>query len=94
MKRWEYKLAGYNKWKIVPDTVRWVIILGAWGYIFYLLFSSNIWGAVIWAILWVPIGFIVMMNVVGFLTLPLYALVGFFFRVNIEKDVLDQDQSD
>ena len=92
MRRWEGKLAGYNKWKVIPDTIRWIIILGAWGYIFYLIFNSDIWGSLVWAILWIPIGFIVLMNVVGFLTLPLYALTALFFKVNIEKDVLNQDE--
>ncbi len=58
--------------RTIADLSRWAVILGIWGVVTYLL-----WGlAWFWAAIWVVPGFIVIMNVVGFATLPIYHLVG------------------
>ena len=58
--------------KAVADLLRWALILGIWGAVTYFL-----WGvAWFWGAIWIVPGFILIMNVVGFATLPLYALVG------------------
>ena len=57
--------------KTVADGLRWIVILGLWGVVTYLL-----WGiAWYWAAIWAVPGFYLVMNLVGFATLPLYYLV-------------------
>ena len=58
--------------RTVADMLRWTLILGFWGVVTYLL-----WGiAWFWAVLWAFPGFLIVMNLVGFATLPIYYLVG------------------
>ena len=62
--------------KAVADLLRWALILGIWGAVTYFL-----WGvAWFWGAIWIVPGFILIMNVVGFATLPLYVLTGFSKR--------------
>ena len=102
MKKWEQKIANYQRWKIVPDIIRWTLIIGVLCVVFYLIYTSGIWGSIVWAILWIPIGFILLLNIIGFLTLPLYRLFVSMTRGSEEdfiQDFIDehkerQDQTD
>ena len=58
--------------KMLADSLRNGLILFIWGYVAYLLW--NIWW--VWAILWVIPGYILLLNLVGFATLPVYLLIG------------------
>ena len=55
------------------DVIREALILGIWAFVAYVLWG--IWW--VWAVLWVVPGYILVMNIVGFATLPLYALIGY-----------------
>ncbi len=90
MTSWERKVKAYQTWKIIPDIIRWVLILGVLGAVFYFILTADVWGAIVWAILWIPIGFILLINVIGFLTLPLYALLALIFKVNL-RDVIEKE---
>lgn len=52
--------------------LRWSLILGIWGVVAFLLWQV----AWFWAAIWVVPGLFIVMNVVGFATLPIYYLVG------------------
>ena len=85
MQRWERKLAVFSAWKMALDLLRWMIILGVWGLVFWKLLTDV---SLVWALIWLPLGFILVMNVVGFSTLPLYVLVARKFGPNI-KDIVN-----
>ena len=57
--------------KAVADTIRWTLILGIWGYVSFILWGVA-WG---WTLLWVVPGFFLLLNLVGFATLPIYFLI-------------------
>ncbi len=57
--------------RFLADTLRRGLILGIWGSVTYLLWS--VWW--VWAALWAIPGFIIILNVVGFATFPLYVLI-------------------
>ena len=57
--------------KALADLLRWALILGIWGAVTYILWEIG-W---VWAAIWVIPGFIVVLNIVGFATLPIYYLV-------------------
>ena len=54
------------------DAIRWALTLGIWGFATYLLWGIAWW----WAAIWITPGLIIVMNLVGFATLPVYALLG------------------
>lgn len=58
--------------KALADGLRWGLILGTWGIVAYVLWGIA-WG---WALLWAIPGFLILLNVFGFATLPLYVLIG------------------
>ena len=58
--------------KALADLLRWALILSIWGSVTYILWAFG-W---VWAARWVIPGFIIVLNIVGFATLPLYYLVG------------------
>ncbi len=56
----------------MADLLRCALIFGIWGAIAFLLWQV----AWFWAVIWIVPGLYVVMNVVGFATLPIYHLVG------------------
>ena len=58
--------------RTIADVIRWALILGIWGFVAYLLWGIAWW----WAAVWVVPGFVLVMNLVGFATLPVYGLLG------------------
>jgi hypothetical protein len=53
---------------VVADALRWTLILGAW-----LLISAVLWRrGWHWGALWLLPGFVLIMNIIGFLMVPLY----------------------
>jgi len=57
------------------DFLRWAIILAVWGLILVILFRNDThW---IWILAWAIGGLILVVNLVGFATLPLYAALGY-----------------
>ena len=57
--------------KTLADLLRWGLILGIWSLVTYLLWGIS-W---IWAVIWIVPGFILILNLVGFATLPIYAVI-------------------
>ena len=58
--------------RTIADMIRWALILGIWCVVGFLLWQV----AWFWAVIWVVPGLFIVMNVVGFATLPIYYLVG------------------
>ena len=52
------------------DGLRWILILFSWGLVAVLLF--NVWWPL--ALLWIVPGFMIMMNLVGYLMVPFYVV--------------------
>lgn len=75
--RWERNLTWQREAKGVLDFLRWIIILSVWGIVCLRLYETGHW---IWLTAWVPIGFILTVNVVGFATLPIYFLLAFVWH--------------
>ena len=70
--------------KTVADLLRWFLILFLWGAAAYLL-----WGiAWFWAVIWLVPGLYVVVNLVGFATLPLY----YFIRRGDFHQLLDESE--
>lgn len=58
--------------RTLADLIRWALILGIVAVVAFFLWQI----AWFWAVIWVVPGFYIVMNVVGFATLPIYYLVG------------------
>lgn len=60
--------------KLILDLLRWGLIVGSLA-----LSAMWLWGFAWWAAaVWLTVGFIILINVWGFATLPLYLLIGRF----------------
>ena len=66
------------------DMLRWALTLGLWGAVTYLLWG----GAWFWAVIWAVPGFYVLLNLVGFATLPIYYLLR---RGEVDQFLIDPD---
>ena len=58
--------------RTLADMLRWALILGIVGVVALLLWQI----AWFWAVIWIVPGLYIVMNVVGFATLPIYYFVG------------------
>ena len=57
--------------RTIADSLRWGLILGSWAFIGYILWSV----AWYWAAIWSLPGLYVLMNLIGFATLPIYHFI-------------------
>ena len=77
--------------KTLADTFRWALILGIWGYVTVILWGIA-WG---WALLWVVPGFFLLLNLVGFATLPIYFLIALVSpEARAERQILERMNED
>ena len=70
--------------RALADLLRRALILGLWGVVTYLL-----WGiAWFWAVIWAAPGYYIVLNLVGFATLPIYYLLR---RGEADQFLIDSD---
>jgi len=73
----EEEIARFQSKRKVLDAIQWVLAVTVMGVVFWLLFTAQIWGAILWALIWLFFGgYPIKAWVIPFLMIPFYLLIG------------------
>lgn len=69
----ERDLIGFQRARFLLDIFRRILVVSLWVGILVVLLAATSW---VWAVVWILPGLFLSVNVIGFVTLPLYAMLG------------------
>lgn len=84
----DQELIGFQRGQFLLDILRRILIIWMWSGIFFLLLTTTSW---VWAVVWLLPGLILSKIILGFLTLPLYIMLGLLPGVRRTKKRLFSD---